>query len=501
MTVLPELRPTRVSGYTIAAPLSDDGYVLLHGYTGTVDKVRGRIGQFLAEHAGQQVERPAFMPKPAWDFLIERGYVTDLDQEDERQAVVQLAETLHNLDLAESPIGFMFIPAYTCNLRCPYCFQSHDLHAGKGQFGRVLSCKQVDDAFRIIDRMSAPGALAAAVGLHADQEAATSPPRPGTGDICLFGGEPLAGNTLDVVTHIVASASERGRGVAAVTNGVELAAFKDLLGPGKIRELQITLDGSAPFHDRRRVGPGFKKTFDLISHNIDLALAQGVSLSLRMNVDSRNAAEVESLTDYAAARGWSGNPLFSGNAAAVTGEKLAHGLMTQADLTRLTMDIRSRKPGTIRGYEKIAEDVLRDAMFSQAYPFSRVANCAAETGMLMFDAFGDVYSCWEEIGEPAHRTATYDADGLRFVGDVARTWLSRFPGAIEECSRCPYALIHTSGCGKHAAQMTGTIFASACESFQEYFPASLAFAYERLEREIRAERAAPGMMAASEGCD
>lgn len=102
----------------------------------------------------------------------------------------------------------------------------------------------------------------------------------------------------------------------------------------------------------------------------------------------------------------------------------------------------------------------------------------------MFDCFGDVYACWEEAGHRERRIATYDGKGIDFDLDIASQWYSRFPGAIDDCSNCPYALIHSSGCAKHAFDNAGTTLAAACENFQDYFPITLAEVWSRTERQI-----------------
>jgi uncharacterized protein len=51
--------------------------------------------------------------------LEQRGYLTDLSEERERGLMVKMATLLHEADLASSPPSFVFVPAYTCNLRCP----------------------------------------------------------------------------------------------------------------------------------------------------------------------------------------------------------------------------------------------------------------------------------------------------------------------------------------------------------------------------------------------
>jgi uncharacterized protein len=476
----------RVSSYLIGVELPEtDFYLLLHGYSGAVDKVAAPLGRALVQARGSHVR--ALLDKvPGADLraLAERGYVTELDEEAERQLLVSIAVELHTSDLTTAAAGFMFVPAYTCNLRCPYCFQPHEYHRGAGKYGTLLSRDLVDAAFSIAERVGAPGDLARELGLL---PALASGAAKGTSGrkVGLFGGEPLSEATRGIVEYIVAEAISRNMTVTAITNGVELDRFVDLLGPRALSELQITLDGTARTHDRRRVGPGFKETFGRICDNVDLALSHGVRISLRMNVDSVNAAQLESLSDFVSARGWGQTPLFRAHAASVSASGNYTKISKRAELVEQTMDLRHRKGSPFFSYEKAARETLESCLFGEGYPFKGVANCSAESGLLMFDPLGDVYACWEEIGDPECRVATYDADGIRFEGDRMVRWMSRFPGAIDECSRCPYALIHVSGCGKHAADRSGTMYAAACEDFKSYFPRTLARAYDELEAEVQ----------------
>src|SRR5262249_14339785 len=121
-----------------------------------------------------------------------------------------------------------------------------------------------------------------------------------------------------------------------------LAQFASLLAPGWLQDIQITLDGTAPLHDRRRVGPGFPKTFAVIADNIEMALRKGVHISLRMNVDATNAAEMASLSEYCQRRGWHDYPNFYASAAAVTPEGRHETLITPAELVRRTSELRGR---------------------------------------------------------------------------------------------------------------------------------------------------------------
>ena len=258
--------------------------------------------------------------------------------------------------------------------------------------------------------------------------------------------------------------------------------------------MQITLDGPRDVHDRRRIGPGLPATFDRIAANLTMALEHGVTVGLRINVDARNADGFLELEDEIARRGWASFDHFRVQAAEVHPgwtERPNPRDVSGATLVQLTTKERSKAAaptGSIGSYEDTARKVLLRCLSGDRYPFADGGStfCGAEGGMLIFDCLGDVYSCWEQAGHPDKRTGTYGIDGLQLDRAAASAWLNRFPGTIEECLGCPYALIHKSGCADVALRQSGSIFAPACESFKEYFPRTLAAAWQRCEDELLA---------------
>ena len=475
----------RVSTYTIVCPLDDERFsILIHGVTGALDKVDRSVGDWLLKHHGCVVN-PASPTSPTLliDRLRERGYLTTDSAAIERAAFLKVSEELHRLDLMRKVPSFSFVPTYRCNLRCTYCFQPHKMHAGVGEFGLVMSPEQIDHAFDIVDEYWKPGSLARAAGLLPTNEPPETEDKWSTSEIGLFGGEPLMAGTLEVVSRISRRAAERGHSLWGISNGVELQHFRQLLGvgPGKIAELQITVDGMPHRHNRRRLGPQLRNTFDLIMENIELALQLGTQINIRMNTDQANEEDVASLASLFEDRGWSRHERFEFYCAVVTKKngppELDHHALVSRTLEHAKAGLK------VSSYEQVAQRLLQNLIKSGSkYPFSGTAHCAAESAQVMFDARGDVYTCWEDVGDAEHRMGTYGKSGLELEQSVVEMWLQRHPGAIQQCSECPYALIHTSGCGSQAREHSGTIYASECESFQQYFPVSFADAYSNLER-------------------
>lgn len=85
--------------------------------------------------------------------------------------------------------------------------------------------------------------------------------------ITLYGGEPLLRENKETVSYIVHKGKELGYSFIAITNGYDLDAYIDLLGPNLIKHLQITIDGCKDKHDMRRRHYLYGVSFDRIIRN------------------------------------------------------------------------------------------------------------------------------------------------------------------------------------------------------------------------------------------
>lgn len=145
---------------------------------------------------------------------------------------------------------------------------------------------------------------------------------------------------------------------------------------------------------------------------------------------------------------------------------------------------------------KVFEGTLKPhSMFSASY-------CGAHTGMYVFDAFGDIYKCWDKTGDQSLRIGTVGEGGsvelraaaaaraqapsgkgkrlLPVVTDVPNdlaTWQSRTIATNPVCSRCRYAFFCGGGCATNALDRSGTYYASYCNGFQSNFRRAVADAY------------------------
>jgi uncharacterized protein len=496
----------KTSNYVIYIHVPEtDEYYLVHGYSGAVDKVSPSLVSYLIdrvdpnhtwhikdmEHVRETLlGRAVIEPTPeAVEMLKTRGYLTEMSSPEERTYVERLAGFLHRKKLETTPAGFMFVPSYECNLRCPYCFET-DTRVQLGKLKvlqNVMTPEMVDAAYRCMDIIDG-------------QRFADHPERiPQRRSITLYGGEPLASENLGVVEYILKVGLERGYSFSAITNGVDLHDFMHLLGPGKISFLQITLDGPKAIHDRKRIGPRHKGgTFDRIVANIKTALATGVRISCRYHVDFNNVSCTRELAEQLKAEGLHEHENFvlytypihmfhrgverpekplmaihdmhkelrklSEESAAERETLAARAAETGEEYDPLQKELRLQMPDDgIAGKLKAYLGGKLMGLFQGS-----IEPCAATTGLYIFDPFWKIYTCWDSVGMAGHQTGSYSPEGPVF-NDLNRQWLDRSPATIEQCKDCKYAFMHFGGCASLPVSVKGSLFEPACYDFQDNF--------------------------------
>lgn len=480
----------RTSSYTIFVdlPESEGETLLVHGYTGAYDKVSRRVADFLRSRGGKNEAKPLYgewgedrdvvEPGPApsdalIDHLSAQGYLTQLSREQEEAFFGRLATRLHER-ARQRPPSYIFMPTYDCNLRCSYCYQDHmrtdcSLH----HLLRTMQGPMVDRIFAAIPKIEA---------LHGVEPGARY-----RRNIGFFGGEPLLAANRPVVEHILARAFEMGEAdVWAVSNGTELGAYRDLLGPAGIAMIQITLDGTPREHDRRRIYADGSGSFERVAAGIDLTLAQGAAVSLRINVDRKNLEDLPAVARELAERGWASHPGFSAYTSPVragNGKTDPAGTFSTWDLDRELTRLRAEYPEIAilsrpdEGLRARARRIFDTG--GEILPSLRPSFCGAHDRMYIFDSFGDIYACWERTGDPNVRIGrVLPAGEVELAEDQLAVWRERTVASNPVCRRCRYALHCGGGCAVLALGKNGSFNSNYCDGFASRFRASLAEAYQ-----------------------
>lgn len=505
----------RTSSYTIYVdlPESPDHQLLIHGYSGAYDLVERPIANYLRAHEDARHtpllgewsdERPAgagrslTLTPDTIAMLQQRGFLTSMSAEDERAAVRRLARRRHEVERAMRPT-YIVMPSYQCNLRCSYCFQNH--MRTQPELSHLLQLMTKDTGRRIIRAMAAIDAM---------HPRATGNAR----SVTLFGGEPLLAENRPLIEWLIREIQAAGPcEIAAVSNATQLDAYLDLLGPGNIWLVQVTIDGPPAVHDRRRIHADGAGSFELIAANITRALGRGTRIALRVNVDRTNLTGVPELAREILARGWDEHPNFRAYAAAVNASNeqtpkkdTYNGYALSVHMQELReqypeVRVIARPSDELRG---TVSRILRGE--TPPWAAYKASYCAAHTGMYVFDSFGDIYACWERTGDPAIRIGTLDAEGhphfahdrtmapsaaatkrlLPIAGKPVvadlETWRERTITTNDTCASCRYAFYCGGGCAAEALDHRGGFHMNNCDGFQQRFRVAAADAYDDVRR-------------------
>jgi len=476
----------RTSSYVIYVDLpgNSDEMLIVQTYTGAFDKVSRRVATYVRSLEPVRPPKPLYgdwSPEPpvdgavqspsqeTVDLLCRRGYLTALTKEQEEDFFRTYVEKIHTLFARRWP-SYLFMPTYDCNLRCPYCFQDHmRTDPNMRHLLRRMTPAMVDRIFAAMPKIEA---------LHG-----VPPEAEAKFEIGLFGGEPLLADNRSIVEYILQKGKARGDvGLWAISNGTELDAYEDLIGPGMLGQIQITLDGPPSQHNQRRIYPDGSGSWDRIVRNVKMALDRNAVVMIRTNADRNNIDDLYELAAVIVENGWERYPNFGSQVApirAANDKTDAKGTMSTWDLDRRLTEMREKDPRTaVLGR---IDDPMRNQAYriftQRGFPSFKPSFCSAHTGMYIFDAFGDIYACWEKTGDEKVRIGHVDeASELHFNFDVKAMWRGRTVASNPVCLKCRYNLYCGGGCAVLAMEHHG-FYSNYCDGFAHRFRASVADAY------------------------
>lgn len=304
------------------------------------------------------------IPSDLFSKLVEMEAVVPAE-DDELQTVI----SRHQSTVDDgTTLNHVIQPTAMCQLGCGYCGQKHTKdYLDASASGRILERIESKFAYKNYRHVS----------------------------ISWFGSEPLVGlsqiREMSPKLKDMASKHNCTYSALVVTNGLSLKEhiFLELVKKHGVTKIEVTLDGTAEFHDARRHTKAGLSTFDLIMKNL-LAIFNrpdfkelGCAISIRCNVDERNEEGVVPLIKLLASYNLQDKIDYFYVARIHSWGNEAHLLSHEKeDFARkeidwiLTQYQHGFKPGLLPG--------LQPVVCISVTPDSEV-----------FDAFGNVFDCTE----------------------------------------------------------------------------------------------------------
>lgn len=373
--------------------------------------------------------------------LSEKGYLID-EVEESSLYRTRYLDFIDSRDKDE--IQIFFVTNYNCNFACSYCYQDQYNNPGF-----ELSNEIIDSFFAYVNREFAGRKKY----------------------ITVFGGEPLLNSPKQktFITRIIEKASSSGLEVSFVTNGYFLEEYIDILSKVKIREVQVTLDGTEMVHNERRFLKGGDGTFSKIVSGIDAFLEKGIEINLRMVVDKANISSLSGLAQFAIDKGWTKSANFKTQ---IGRNYELHHCQSAPDKLFDRISLYEHIYKLIKEYPFITE------FYKPAYSVSKFLSengelpgplfdsCPACKTEWAFDYTGNIYSCTATVGKTDESLGTF-YPSVTLKNDIVMQWEERDVTAINSCRDCSVQLACGGGCGSVAKNNTGNICSPDCRPVSE----------------------------------
>jgi uncharacterized protein len=373
--------------------------------------------------------------------LLSKGYWIDETEE----AKLYRNKYLDFIDARDDDeIQIFFVPNYSCNFACTYCYQ--DEYAPAKQ---TLTNEIVESFFKYIQTEFAGRKKY----------------------ITLFGGEPLlnSSNQKNIIEDLLKRANNANIEVCIVTNGYSLTEYIDVLKTSNIREIQVTLDGTEAIHNARRYLKDKTGTFSKIINGIDACLNNNIPVNLRMVIDKENIDNLPELAAFAIEKGWTKSPYFKTQIG--RNYELHHcqsapdKLFNRISLYEKLFELTQKHP-QIKDFYKPAYSVSKFLSENGSLPDPLFDSCPACKTEWAFDYTGKIYPCTATVGKSNEALGSFYPNVSK-NDTLINEWQSRDVVAISECNNCSMQLACGGGCGSVAKNNSGHICSTDCRPVKE----------------------------------
>jgi uncharacterized protein len=385
--------------------------------------------------------------------MVEKGYLTLKSDEDKlyRSKYLDFVDSR-----SKDEIQIFFVTNYSCNFACTYCYQDQYSNPGSELNNDII------DAFFDYVRSSFAGR---------------------NKYITVFGGEPLLGSHQQKasIEYLLKKASEENLEISFVTNGYSLADYIGLFRNKNIREIQVTLDGTGPTHDRRRFLKNGNGTFDRIVKGIDLCIENQITVNLRMVIDKENIDNLPELAQFAIDKEWTASPFFKTQIG--RNYELHHcqstpdKLFSRISLFEKIFNLTKQHP-QIAEFYKPAYSVSKFLYENGNLPDPLFDSCPACKTEWAFDYTGHIYSCTATVGKADESLGRFYPK-VFLDSEKVDSWEERDVTLIPECRECNLQLACGGGCGSVAKNRTGKVCSTDCRPITELLELGFAEYFEQ----------------------
>ena len=340
----------------------------------------------------------------------EAGFIVDGDTDEVEELSMKRSFAKYSHDA----LGITIAPTLMCNFACPYCYETR-------QPG-FMSTETQNKLLEFIDGLSSSVSLI---------------------DVAWYGGEPLMAKDIvyGLSERLISLCSQKHIEYKSyiITNGSLLTA-EDIpkFQKYKIKGAQITIDGPREIHNIRRKSKNGTDTYDAVIGAVNLLLAGGIDVAIRINMDKTNDACLPALLNDLEKR------LISNKVHITFGHVTAYTEACKSVEGNCYNNIDYAFK-SLQYYKEVKKTSFCECNLP-AYPSPRMLYCCAENAYsFVIDQQGYIYKCWNEIGN--HRCAIGNInDNINLFNKMHARWLKIDPFEDVRCKDCSILPACIGGC-------------------------------------------------------
>lgn len=261
-----------------------------------------------------------------------------------------------------------------------------------------------------------------------------------------FGGEPLLNypKLKEMSVRLIEFCKENEIEYSAdiTTNAFALSRDRcsEIVNYLQVKRFIITLDGPAEIHDRRRPLRSGLPSFNRIWENIGHLIDTGASVTIRMTIDSENAASVPKFLNNVAESPYAG--------------KVGISFCRTIDYNFTSQHIRSLLYSE-KDFAEVEWKLIQAAhslgLYRYSFPHAAPAGGCLRRGDIVVGSDGVVYKCLDTVGDKRWAIASIDKFDLSTeTPQWYKAWGEWTPSHTQSCSKCVLRPLCNGGCPHNA---------------------------------------------------
>lgn len=435
----------------------DNGYIIVNLINAAADFIEDWLYNALSGNKFDEIDNEIIAKLESRKYLFE--------SEVEYKSFIESVETKITECEETSVPTFVVVPTYLCNLKCIYCFEdSYTIHDRSNK----STIEQIDKQFEVIDT------------ILKENKAENSPI-----NITIMGGEPLIKNNVENIQRIFELAEKKNFTVDIVTNGVNIDYYLPLFMSKKnvISHIQVTLDGTREYHDKRRIFKDKSGTFDIIIKNVKFLIDNDILVYLRVNVDTSNINNLPSLADLLIKNFYPTEMLKPYLYLLQDGGCSGEGNIIKEEIGINKLLIMEKENENMKIFDKKYHGHLFiDAIEKNVQFQSMLKHCGAAKKQFIIDCKGNIYKCWHGIGNDNFSVGNFRSGSIEYNKNEIDLWYNRSALKLERCRDCKYRFICGTGCpaAKHLANDQLEIDKPSCVDYSSIINMVVKFKFSNM---------------------